>query len=72
MTSHNNFARYMRCKYECDDGSEYHLYCGRGIEIGRSVSLHAGRTPAEGTSVSSSGMYKYSNSPTRRLWEGKV
>ena len=28
--------------------------CGRGIEIGRSVSPPAGRTPAKGASVSSS------------------
>ena len=40
---------------------------GRGIEIGRSVSPPAGRTLAKGASVSSSEMYKYSNSPSRRL-----
>ena len=36
-----------------------------GIEIGLSVSLPAGRTPAKEASVSSSGMYKYSNSPLK-------
>ena len=42
----------------------------RGIEIGCSVSPSAGGTPAKGASVTSSWMYKYSNSPSRRLCWG--
>ena len=40
---------------------------GRGIELGRLVSPPAGNIPAKGASVSSSGMYKYSNTPSRRF-----
>ena len=43
----------------------------RGKEIGRSVSPPAGRTPALGASVSSSGMYKYSNPPFSKVVPGK-
>ena len=42
-----------------------------GIEIGRLVFQPAGITPAKGLSVSSSRVYKYSNSPSQRLCRGK-
>ena len=44
---------------------------GRGMEIGRSVSPPASRTPAEGASVCLNEVYKYSNSLFQRLCRRK-